>query len=400
MRITKFPNEFINAIPVLKSIQKAGFEAYFVGGCVRDTLLGIPLHDVDIASSAYPAEIKEIFKKTVDTGIEHGTVMVLDHGEGYEITTFRTESTYQDFRRPDHVTFVRSLEEDLKRRDLTINALAMDADGNVVDLFDGLSDLKNRVIRAVGDPHERYHEDALRMMRSIRFMSQLDFTIEDETENAILANAELLEKIAIERIHVEWIKTLLGKNPNAGVAEFIKTNLYKYCPEFDQYKEQLNKIAAIPNLSLANENQCWTLIGHEFGLSPQATTVLLRKWKSSKELINQVEATQTALENETGLLNSEVLFETGLELTLDANHIKHLLGDNQVTDQQVIERYDALPIKNNSDIALTGTDLIKELSMHPGPQIGEILAKVKKMILNGQLKNEHQELIKFVSQNY
>ena len=112
MKITKFPNEFVNAIPVLKTIEKAGFEAYFVGGCVRDTLLGIPLHDVDITSSAYPAEIKEIFNRTVDTGIEHGTVMVLDHGEGYEVTTFRTESTYQDFRRPDHVTFVRSLDDD------------------------------------------------------------------------------------------------------------------------------------------------------------------------------------------------------------------------------------------------------------------------------------------------
>lgn len=203
VKITKFPNEFVNAIPVLKTIEKAGFEAYFVGGCVRDTLLGIPLHDVDITSSAYPAEIKEIFNRTVDTGIEHGTVMVLDHGEGYEVTTFRTESTYQDFRRPDHVTFVRSLDEDLKRRDLTINALAMDADGNVVDLFHGLDDLKNKIIRAVGNPHERYHEDALRMMRSIRFMSQLDFNLESETEKAIEDNAHLLEKIAIERIHVE-----------------------------------------------------------------------------------------------------------------------------------------------------------------------------------------------------
>ena len=121
-------------------------------GASRDTLLGIPLHDVDIASSAYPAEIKQLFKHTVDTGIEHGTVMVLDHGTGYEVTTFRTESAYQDFRRPDHVEFVRSLGEDLKRRDLTINALAMRLDGTVVDHFDGLTDLKHGIIRAVGEP--------------------------------------------------------------------------------------------------------------------------------------------------------------------------------------------------------------------------------------------------------
>src|SRR5699024_5867528 len=115
-------------------LQAHGFEAYFVGGSVRDTLLGMEIHDVDIATSAYPAEVKSIFKRTVDTGIKHGTVMILDHGEGYEVTTFRTESGYQDFRRPDQVTFVRSLKEDLKRRDLTINALAMDAQGNVIDL--------------------------------------------------------------------------------------------------------------------------------------------------------------------------------------------------------------------------------------------------------------------------
>lgn len=122
-----------------------------MGGSVRDALLGLPIHDVDIASSAYPEEIKRIFKRTVDTGIEHGTVMVLDHGTGYEVTTFRTESAYQDFRRPDHVTFVRSLAEDLKRRDFTINALAVRHDGTIIDLFDGLTDLKNRQLRAVGD---------------------------------------------------------------------------------------------------------------------------------------------------------------------------------------------------------------------------------------------------------
>ncbi|MBW4947593.1 CCA tRNA nucleotidyltransferase, partial [Klebsiella pneumoniae] len=139
----------------------------------RDNLLGLPIHDVDIATSAYPAEIKQIFKRTVDTGIQHGTVMILDHGNGYEVTTFRTETGYQDFRRPDSVTFVRSLEEDLKRRDFTINALAMRADGEIIDLFDGIADLKAHKIRAVGVADERFHEDALRMMRAVRFESQL-----------------------------------------------------------------------------------------------------------------------------------------------------------------------------------------------------------------------------------
>ena len=175
MIVEQIPSEFQQALPVLKTIQDNGFEAYFVGGSVRDTILGLPIHDVDIATSAYPAEVKALFKKTVDTGIEHGTVMVIDHGEGYEVTTFRTESGYQDYRRPDKVTFVRSLADDLKRRDLTINALAMDMNGEIVDLFGGLDDLKNHLIRAVGVPAERYHEDALRMMRTVRFASKLGY---------------------------------------------------------------------------------------------------------------------------------------------------------------------------------------------------------------------------------
>ena len=177
MQVEKIPQEFTVALPLLQQIRAAGFEAYFVGGSVRDTILGLPIHDVDIATSAYPAEIKAIFERTVDTGIEHGTVMVLDHGEGYEITTFRTESGYQDFRRPDKVEFVRSLKEDLKRRDLTINALALAPDGTVIDMFSGLDDLKNKTIRAVGDPTERFFEDALRMMRTVRFASQLDLKV-------------------------------------------------------------------------------------------------------------------------------------------------------------------------------------------------------------------------------
>lgn len=133
VRIVEIPTEFKEALPILQKIEAAGYEAYFVGGSVRDTILKRPIHDVDIATSAYPSEVKELFKKTVDTGIEHGTVMILDHGTGYEVTTFRTESGYQDYRRPDKVTFVRSLKEDLKRRDFTINALALSESGQVFD---------------------------------------------------------------------------------------------------------------------------------------------------------------------------------------------------------------------------------------------------------------------------
>ena len=140
MNITELPNVFKAALPILNKINKVGYEAYFVGGCVRDLLLNRHIHDIDIATSAYPEEIKQIFEKTIDTGIKHGTVTVLYEGQSYEITTFRTESGYQDYRRPDKVTFVQNLSEDLKRRDFTINALAMDAEGKIIDHFYGLND--------------------------------------------------------------------------------------------------------------------------------------------------------------------------------------------------------------------------------------------------------------------
>ena len=230
MIIEQLPTEFKEAEPVLAQIEAAGFEAYFVGGCVRDTILGQPLHDIDIATSAYPSEIKAIFSRTVDTGIEHGTVMILDHGKGYETTTFRTETGYQDFRRPDEVTFVRSLAEDLQRRDFTINALALKRTGEVIDLFDGLHDLTNRLIRAVGNPDERFHEDALRMMRAVRFASQLDFEIDPETIQGITDNAHLLSKIAVERIQVELEKLFVGTNPTKGLQVMMETDLYEYTP--------------------------------------------------------------------------------------------------------------------------------------------------------------------------
>ena len=193
MRLEKMPSEFQEALPVLEKIKEAGFEAYFVGGSVRDALLNRPIHDVDIASSAYPEEIKKIFPRTVDVGIEHGTVLVLEGQGEYEITTFRTEDVYVDYRRPSQVSFVRSLEEDLKRRDFTINALALDQKGEIVDLFNGLADMKNCTLRAVGVAAERFNEDALRIMRGFRFQAGLDFDLEELTFQAMADCAPLLE---------------------------------------------------------------------------------------------------------------------------------------------------------------------------------------------------------------
>ncbi|XJS11588.1 CCA tRNA nucleotidyltransferase [Aerococcaceae bacterium WGS1372] len=177
---------FKKALPVLKQIESHGYEAYFVGGCVRDTLLNKTINDIDIASSARPEEIEKIFKTTFDVGKEHGTIVVLVNNEPYEVTTFRTEGDYKDYRRPDEVNFVRNLEEDTLRRDFTINAMAINGDGELFDYHGGVNDLNNKIIRCVGIAMERFEEDALRMMRAIRFASQLGFFIEEKSFEAIL----------------------------------------------------------------------------------------------------------------------------------------------------------------------------------------------------------------------
>jgi len=219
---------------ILDTIRGAGYEAYIVGGCVRDILLGRIPDDWDITTSALPQQVKELFPATVDTGLQHGTVMVLKGRSGYEVTTYRIDGEYKDGRHPESVTFTPSLEEDLKRRDFTINAFAYNPDEGIIDLFDGIEDLKNGIIRAVGDPRKRFSEDALRIMRAVRFSAQLSFDIEENTEAAISEFAERLGQVSRERIRVEFEKTLYSDNPGyvnryaeLGLAPYIVPEVYE-----------------------------------------------------------------------------------------------------------------------------------------------------------------------------
>ena len=244
MKLSYLPSEFQKALPILEKIKAAGFEAYFVGGSVRDALLNRPIHDVDIASSSYPEETKQIFERTVDIGIEHGTVLVLENGGEYEVTTFRTEDVYVDYRRPSSVSFVRSLEEDLKRRDFTVNAFALNENAEVIDKFNGLADLDNRVLRAVGKAEERFNEDALRIMRGLRFAASLDFDIEEKTFEAMTSHAFLLEKISIERSFIEFDKLLLAPHWKKGVKALLATKAYQYLPDFQETAEEWQSFVA------------------------------------------------------------------------------------------------------------------------------------------------------------
>ncbi len=226
----KMPGKVNKIISVL---QEAGFEAYAVGGCIRDSLLGRTPNDWDITTSAKPMEVKALFSHTIDTGIQHGTVTILLDREGFEVTTYRIDGEYEDGRHPKEVSFTGSLEEDLKRRDFTINALAYNETAGLIDIFEGQKDLKDGIIRCVGNAEERFTEDALRMLRAIRFSAQLGYRIEENTLAAIHKLAGNLEKISAERIQTELLKLIVSPHPDYLRTAYECGVTKVFFPEFD-----------------------------------------------------------------------------------------------------------------------------------------------------------------------
>ncbi|WP_423190552.1 CCA tRNA nucleotidyltransferase [Alkalibacterium sp. f15] len=390
---------FKKALPVLETIQEAGFEAYYVGGSVRDALLGKDVNDVDIATSAFPEEIKKLFKKTVDVGIEHGTVMVLMNDESYEVTTFRTESTYQDFRRPDSVTFVRSLEEDLKRRDLTINAFAMDQTGDIQDFFGGERDLDEQIIRAVGKAEERFNEDALRMMRAVRFASQLGFHLEADTFYAIVVNAHLLENIAIERIRVEFVKMAMGKYVRQGFTGFVETNLYAYCPGLVHARDALENFAKVIE-PIQRERQMWALLLYYLGIQRgKEARAFLKNWKLSNQLLNQsADLHQLLLYRLHSEQTNETVYRYSKELALDAETCLDLI--NQPFDKKAVENIDAaLPIHSRKELAIDGKIVMAENQQRGGRWLGDAIEAAERAVVRGDIANETAEILDFLKKN-
>ena len=219
---------------VIKKLKENGYSAYAVGGAVRDALLGKTPDDFDVTTSATPSDVKKIFKKTFDTGIKHGTVTVLIDNEPIEVTTFRSDGEYKDNRKPEKVTLVKKVSEDLCRRDFTINALCYNDEEGLIDLFGGATDLNNKIIRAIGDATKRFNEDALRILRAVRFSAQLDFTIEENTQKAIKACASLVKNLSVERVISEIDKIIMSDSPehlkllyDLGILEYIMPELWK-----------------------------------------------------------------------------------------------------------------------------------------------------------------------------
>lgn len=429
----------VNANRIIHTLQEAGHEAYIVGGCVRDAILGKEPGDWDITTSAKPEEVKALFRRTIDTGIEHGTVTVMFDKEGYEITTYRVDGKYEDHRRPTSVTFTASLIEDMKRRDFTINAMAYNETEGVIDHFDGMGDLKRKMIRCVGEPKERFDEDALRILRALRFSAQLDFSIDEKTKEAIRNQAVYLKDISAERIHVELTKLLVSSHPERlrtayelGVTKIV-------LPEFDAMMEteQNNKhhmytvgehtlrvVQEVP----ATETLRWAALLHDVAKPCTKTSdetgdhfyehnragvdmaeEILRRLKFDNVTIGRVK--RLVLWHDYGMgqvpsLRSfrKSLSKMGADLFEDYTYIKRAdtlaqsdyqkeekLSNLEALKQHyktVMEQKQCLSLK---DLAIGGKDLI-DMGMKPGKGLGEMLAYLLEVVLEEPEMNTKDSL--------
>jgi tRNA nucleotidyltransferase (CCA-adding enzyme) len=385
---------FLAAAPVLKRIEDAGYEAYFVGGAVRDYLLNRKISDVDMASSATPIEIKEIFSKTIDVGIEHGTVIVLYNHIPYEITTFRTESAYADFRRPEEVKFIRSLNEDLMRRDFTMNAIAMDRNGKINDPFQGEAAIHNKVIETVGQAEDRFSEDALRMLRAVRFMSQLSFTIEEKTYSALSLHAPLLKKIAVERKRAEFEKLLGGKSRVEALKVLLETEIVNFLPGLEKSEDKLPKIFSYSCEHLT-VNEMWVLLLYCLENPEGSAENFLRTWslpvKQIKEIEKILEYLYLRIERDWTLYDLYLAKQENISST------ERLLstlseGKSNSWEEHWLNIYESLPLKERSQLVVTGNDLMAWFEQPGGPWVKDWIVKIEKAILEGQLINQMEDI--------
>lgn len=362
-----------SANQIIQTIEAAGGEAYVVGGAVRDMLLKREPGDYDLATSLLPEAVMHLFPVVIPTGLDHGTVtVVLDHIP-FEVTTFRSESTYSDRRRPDEVTLGVSLEEDLTRRDFTINAMALKPSG-LVDLFGGQADLATKVVRTVGRAEDRFDEDALRMIRAFRFMSQLEFTLDPETERAIENKKQHLSSVAVERIAIEFEKLLLGPGRKAALAAMRRTGIGHYMPHMNDVI--LHQLMLLP-FNGVSPDDVWTLV-LVAGLRPES----LRAWKRSKKQEGRAKTFAPLVHEQT--------LSDWQRYRLSDEELDHL---NQMTGYRHEGRA-SLPIRRLQDLAVNGRDMM-DLGLRKH-QIKEVLHHLEQQVVHRQLDNEREILLKEV----
>ncbi|MDX8366461.1 CCA tRNA nucleotidyltransferase [Cytobacillus sp. IB215665] len=378
---------------IIQTIQQAGFEAYFVGGAVRDMLLHREIGDVDIATSALPQQVIELFPKTIDVGIRHGTVVILHKGESFEVTTFRNEGDYEEHRRPKDVTFISSLSEDLQRRDFTINAIAMTAYGDLIDPFDGQADIQKQMIRCVGDATERFNEDGLRMLRAIRFVSQLSFFLSDDTKAGISRCNNILKHISVERITAEFEKIMRGNNSHIAFQLLAELKIYKFLPHCANKQSEFEQLAKYKWHLLQKNEEFWTLF--TMLLKVETPGNFLRSWKLPVKIIRSVEIN---IHYYNMLLASEwtmtTLYQCGLEHAEQVERIRAVIHQNDGIERlhNIKKMYASLPIISRKQLAVNGNDLQAWFNKKPGPWLKEYINNIEMAIVNGEVENEVENI--------
>ena len=381
---------------VIGKIRDAGYEAFAVGGCVRDTLLGRTPEDWDVTTSARPEAVKAIFERTVDTGLQHGTVTVLKNRKGYEVTTYRIDGEYHDGRHPDSVEFTPNLLEDLKRRDFTINAMAYSHETGIVDEFGGMEDLKAGIVRCVGRPEDRFTEDALRLLRALRFSAQLGFEIEESTYAAIKTIAPNLAKVSKERVQAELTKLLLSAHPER-ILLLKETGLSaQIVPGFDAVfaPALFSKLSQLP----AEKSLRWA--GFLLCQSAKQAEAVLKGLKMDNETIGNVsrmiEGAKETLPLEKPAVRRAMSRYTPYQLE-GALKLKELMGSPDAEEirrlrEEIIRDGDCVSLK---DLAVKGRDLL-EAGVERGPMVGEILNHLFDLVLLYPEKNDRELLLKEV----
>ena len=381
METKSFKEKFGVAIEVLEIINEAGFESYFVGGCVRDYILNKNFSDIDITTNALPEEIKEIFSKTIDTGIQHGTVTVLYKNNSYEITTFRTEDDYSNHRAPDKVEFVNNLKDDLDRRDFTINAMALDIKGYIYDFHSGVNDITNKIIKTVNNPNERFFEDARRMIRAFRCSSKLGFSIENNTFNAICKNSKLIEYVSIERIITEFKKLFEGMGNKKSFELLLKSGINIYIPFF-KYVKKYNDFSKYTFCQI----MYYLMFFNKIPISE------LKKLKLSNKEVSKVKEYDLIYSNfNLNIPIETILYQYSLEDVLFISRLFNFMEDNKIFNTK-------LNIRSFNDVNITSKEIIELVNKTPGPWIKDIIKKIENNILLGRLKNDNNEIIKFIKE--
>lgn len=368
------------ALNLIKELNDKGFLAYIVGGYVRDKVLNIISNDIDITTNALPSELMEFFDIKKSTANQYLSCVLSYEGFEFELTTFRMDLEYHDHRHP--ITAVaNNLEADLIRRDFTIDALVLDSEERIIDLFGGLDDIKNKQIKTIGNPYKRFDEDALRILRACYLASKLQFDIEKNTLNGMIENSKYLPLLSTERIFAELIKLLSYPGYKKGLTYLLKSNAAKYFG-FTKAIDYILKSDIKPSL---DDLIVLSIYMHE--------AFAFKLTKMQEKTYN--EAVQLAKDFNLG---NEILYKYDIKAIKLANKIRAFLKEKSFDEKEIDKLYDSLPIKDRKDIVLNSEQIIAITNKSQGPWLGQLISKIEMAIINGYLVNTKEEIIKFIKE--